>query len=161
MPCLSHNYFNLKKIKRMKLPKEIYNGVIIFIGIALYFLLMEVLHLSNLVYLRLFNIVFIYYGVNRTLQSNFSEGKTNFADNAISALMTALAGVLFSIMGLVAYIYAKGGDEYIRTLSESLLFVGSPSVMTYNISLLVEGIVSAVIVTFSLMLYWKKKYPSD
>lgn len=145
----------------MKLPKEIYNGVIIFIGIALYFLLMELLHLSNLFFLRLFNIVFIYYGVNRTLKSNLKEGKNNFADNAISALMTALAGVLFSIMGLVAYIYSKGGDEYIKTLSESLLFVGSPSVMTYNISLLVEGIVSAVIVTFSLMLFWKKKYPSD
>ncbi len=145
----------------MKLPKEISNGVIIFIGIALYFLLMEVLQLSNLFYLRIFNIVFIYYGVNRTLKSNFIEGKTNLADNAISALLTALIGVLLSITGLVAYIYAKGGDEYIRTLSKSLLFVGSPSVMTYNISLLFEGIVSAVIVTFSLMLFWKKKYPSD
>ncbi|MEN9908109.1 MAG: hypothetical protein RLZZ540_1258 [Bacteroidota bacterium] len=145
----------------MKLPKELYNGVIIFIGIALYFLLMEVLQLSNLYFLRLFNIVFIYYGVNRTLKSNFVEGKTNFADNAISALMTSLTGVLLSIMGLVAYIYAKGGDDYIRTLSETLLFVGSPSVMTYNISLLFEGIVSAVIVTFSLMLFWKNKYPSD
>lgn len=145
----------------MKLPKEIFNGVIIFIGIALYFMLMEVLQLSNLFYLRIFNIVFIYYGVNRTLKSNFIEGKTNLADNAISALLTALIGVLLSITGLVAYIYAKGGDEYIRTLSKSLLFVGSPSVMTYNISLLFEGIVSAVIVTFSLMLFWKKKYPSD
>ncbi|AOZ98918.1 MULTISPECIES: hypothetical protein [Flavobacterium] len=145
----------------MKLPKELYNGVIIFIGIALYFVLMEVLHLSNQFFLRLFNIVFIYYGVNKTLKSNFVEGKTDFADNAISALLTALTGVLLSIMGLVAYIYSKGGDSYIQTLSESLLFVGSPSVMTYNISLLFEGIVSAVIVTFSLMLYWKKKYPSD
>lgn len=145
----------------MKLPKEISNGVIIFIGIALYFLLMEVLQLSNLFYLRIFNIVFIYYGVNRALKSNFIEGKTNLADNAISALLTALTGVLLSITGLVAYIYAKGGDEYIRTLSKSLLFVGNPSVMTYNISLLFEGIVSAVIVTFSLMLFWKKKYPSD
>lgn len=145
----------------MKLPRELYNGAIIFTGIALYFLLMEVLKLSNLFFLRLFNIVFIYYGANRTLKANFAEGKTNFADNAISALITSLTGVLFSIMGLIAYIYSKGGDAYIKTLSESLLFVGSPSVMTYNISLLFEGIVSAVIVTFSLMLFWKKKYPSD
>lgn len=145
----------------MKLSKELFNGVIIFIGIALYFLLMEALHLSNVFFLRLFNIVFIYYGVNRTLKTNFIEGKTNLADNAISALVTSLTGVILSIMGLVAYIYSKGGDNYIKTLSESLLFVGSPSVMTYNISLLFEGIVSAVIVTFSLMLFWKKKYPTD
>ncbi len=107
------------------------------------------------------NILFIYYGVNRTLKTNFLEGKTNLADNAISALVTSLTGVILSIMGLIAYIYSKGGDDYIKTLSESLLFVGSPSVMTYNISLLFEGIVSAVIVTFSLMLFWKKKYPTD
>lgn len=145
----------------MKLPKELLNGVIIFIGIALYFLLMEALHLSNVFFLRLLNILFIYYGVNRTLKTNFLEGKTNLADNAISALVTSLTGVILSIMGLIAYIYSKGGDDYIKTLSESLLFVGSPSVMTYNISLLFEGIVSAVIVTFSLMLFWKKKYPTD
>ncbi|GEL10610.1 hypothetical protein SAMN05192550_0350 [Flavobacterium glycines] len=145
----------------MKLPKEFYNGVIIFTGIALYFLLMEALHLSNVYFLRLFNIIFVYYGVNRTLKSNFAEGKTNLPDNAISALTTSLTGVFLSISGLVAYIYAKGGDSYIKTLSDSLLFVGSPSVMTYNISLLFEGIVSAVIVTFSLMLFWKKKYPTD
>lgn len=145
----------------MKLQKELYNGVIIFIGIALYFLLMEVLNLSNLFFLRLFNILFIYYGVHRTLKANFAEGKTNFADNAISAMLTALIGVFLSISGLVAYIYARGGNEYLRTLSETLLFVGQPSVMMYNISLLVEGIVSALIVTFSLLLYWKKKYPSD
>lgn len=122
---------------------------------------MEALQLSNVFFLRLFNIVFIYYGVNRTLKSNLLEGRTNLADNAISSLITSLTGVFLSIMGLVAYIYAKGGDSYINTLSESLLFVGSPSVMTYNISLLFEGIVSAVIVTFSLMLFWKKKYPTD
>lgn len=145
----------------MKLPKEFYNGVIIFTGIALYFLMMEALHLCNVYFLRLFNIIFVYYGVNRTLKSNFAEGKTNLPDNAISALTTSLTGVFLSISGLVAYIYAKGGDSYIKTLSDSLLFVGSPSVMTYNISLLFEGIVSAVIVTFSLMLFWKKKYPTD
>ena len=29
----------------MKLPKELYNGIIIVIGIGLYFLLMEALHI--------------------------------------------------------------------------------------------------------------------
>jgi len=145
----------------MKLPKELYNGFVIFAGIAIYFLLMEALNLADLVYLRLLNILFIYYGVNRTLKSNFLEGKTNFPKNAISALVTSLVGVFLSIAGLIAYIYANGGDEYIKTLSENLLFGGSPSVMTYNISLLIEGIVSAVIVTFTSILYWKNKYPSD
>lgn len=145
----------------MKLPKELYNGIIVFIGISLYFLLMEALNLAGLFYLRLFNILFVFYGANRTLKSNFSEGKKVFTFNAISALTTSLIGVFLSIIGLIIYSYVKGGDQYVQSLSETLLFGGNPSIMTYSISLLFEGIVSAVLVTFILMLYWETRYASD
>jgi hypothetical protein len=145
----------------MKLPKELYNGCIIFIGIGLYFMSMEALGLANLFFLRLFNILFVFYGTNRTLKSNFVEGKIVFVSNAVSALLTSLIGVFLSIVGLVAYSFAKGGDAYVKTLSETLLFGGNPSVMTYSISIFFEGIVSAVIVSFILMLYWDTRYASD
>jgi hypothetical protein len=145
----------------MKLPKELYNGGIIFIGIGLYFLLMEVLGLADLFYLRLLNILFVFYGTNRTLKSNFNEGNTVFITNAISALLTSLTGIFLSTIGLITYSYAMGGDPYVQSLSESFLFAGNPSVMSYSISILIEGIVSAVIVTFTLLLYWKNRYPSD
>lgn len=145
----------------MKLPKELFNGVLIFIGIALYFLLMEVLGLTNVFYLRLLNIVFICYGVNRTLQYNYTEGKNNFGKNALSALITGTIGVFLSLIGLTAYIYSKGKEEYIKDLSYTLLYAGDTSVMTYSFSLFIEGIVSVLFVTFSLLLLWKRKYPSD
>ncbi|UQD55728.1 hypothetical protein [Flavobacterium sp. K5-23] len=145
----------------MKLPKELYNGGIIFIGIGLYFLLMEVLGLADLYYLRLLNILFVFYGTNRTLKSNFKEGQIVFITNAISALLTSLTGIFLSTIGLITYSYAMGGDSYVQSLSESFLFAGSPSVMSYSISILIEGIVSAVIVTFTLLLFWKSRYPSD
>lgn len=145
----------------MKLPKELYNGCIIFIGIGLYFLLMEAIGLADLFYLRLFNILFVFYGTNKTLTMNYAEGKTIFVSNAVSALITSLIGVFLSIAGLVAYSFMKGGDEYVQSLSETFLFGGNPSVMTYSISLLFEGIVSAVIVTFILILYWDTRYASD
>jgi hypothetical protein len=145
----------------MKLPKELYNGGIIFIGIGLYFLLMEVLGLADLYYLRLLNILFVFYGTNRTLKSNFKEGQIVFVTNAVSALLTSLTGIFLSTIGLITYSYAMGGDSYVLSLSETFLFAGSPSVMSYSISILIEGIVSAVIVTFSLLLFWKSRYPSD
>jgi hypothetical protein len=55
----------------------------------------------------------------------------------------------------------QGGDKYIESLSASFLFGGDPTVVTYGVSLLFEGIVSAVIVTYTLMLFWKKRYPCD
>jgi hypothetical protein len=145
----------------MKVPKEFYNGIIIWIGISIYFLAMKALNLADLFYLRAFNILFIYYGANRMLRINYKEGKTELPANAISALMTGLIGVFISIAGLVSYSYMEGGDKYIESLSASFLFGGDPTVVTYGVSLLFEGIVSAVIVTFTLMLFWKKRYPSD
>lgn len=145
----------------MKLPKELVNGFVIFIGIGLYFLLMELLGLADMYFLRLFNVLFVFYGTNKTLRSNFAEGKTILVSNAVSALFTSLSGVFLSIAGLIIYSYIKGGDIYIESLSKTFLFGGNPSVMTYSISLLFEGIVSAVIVTFMLMLYWDTRYSSD
>lgn len=145
----------------MKLPKELYNGIIIWIGISILFLLMKALNLADVFYLRALNILFIYYGANRTLKSNFAEGKKTLPANALSALQTSLIGVFISIGGLIAYSYLQGGDKFVESLSASFLFGGQPTVMTYGISLLFEGIVSAVIVTFTLMLIWKKRYPTD
>ncbi len=145
----------------MKLSKEFYNGVIIFGGISVYFALMNVLGFANLFYLRFFNILFVFYGVNKSVQMNILEGKKEFISNAVSAMKTSLIGVLLSILGLIAYSYSKGGDAYVQSLSETLLFGGNPSVMTYSICLLFEGVASSVIVTLLVMFYHNKQYPAD
>ena len=145
----------------MKLSKELTNGFIIFIGIGIYFLTVNMLGLSNLFYLRFFNIFFLIYGVNRTLVSNLNEGKKEFLSNTVSAFATAFIGVCLSIVGLICYSYLRGGDAFIQTLSKTFLFGGNPSVMTYSICLLFEGIAAAVIVTLVLMFYYNNIYPAD
>lgn len=145
----------------MKISRELTNGFIIFIGIGIYFLTMNMLGLSDLFYLRFFNIVFVIFGVNRTMISNLSDGKKQFLPNAISAFATACIGVFLSIIGLIGYSYLHGGDAFIQTLSKTFLFGGNPSVMTYSICLLFEGIAAAVIVTLVLMFYYNNKYPAD
>jgi len=145
----------------MKLSKEFYNGCIIFIGISLYFLLMNALGYANVFYLRVLNIFIVFYGVNRTLQMNYREGKNDFVFNVASAMITSLIAVFLSIAGLVVYSYTKGGDSYIHSLSRSFLFGGNPTITTYSISLLFEGIASSVIVTFLLIIYRNNRYHSD
>ena len=145
----------------MKLPKELVNGFIIVLGIGLYFLLMQLLGLADVYLLRVFNVLFIFYGVNRTLKSNYNEGNVTLASNSVSAFSTAVIGVFLSIVALIAYSYMKGGEAYIGRLSKTFLFGGDPSIMTYSISLLFEGIGSAVIVTFILLLLWDSKFKTD
>ncbi|TDE45587.1 hypothetical protein E0I26_06475 [Flavobacterium rhamnosiphilum] len=145
----------------MKLPKELVNGGIIFIGIGVYFLLIDALGFADLFYLRLLNVFFVFYGVNRTIETNITEGKKNFVDNAVSAMITSLVGVFLSIIGLVTYSYMNGGDSYVKSLPKTFLFGGNPSVNTYSICLLFEGIASSVIVTMLLMLYWNNRHATD
>ena len=145
----------------MKLSKEFYNGALIFAGIGIYFLLMDVLGLAHLFYLRFLNVIFVFYGVNKTVRMNLAEGKNDFISNATSVLTTSLVGVVLSVLGLVIYSYSKGGDAYVQSLSETFLFGGNPSVMTYSICLLFEGIASSVIVSLLVLLYWNNRYPAD
>lgn len=145
----------------MKIPKEIINGSFIFLGIAAFFILMEILNLSHLFYLRLLNVLFIFYGVNRTLKMNLEEGNNSFVPNAISAIVTSFTGVVLSIVALLIYSYAKGGDTYVKTLSSAFMFGGEPSVPTYCLCLFFEGTASCIIVTLLLMLYWNNKYAAD
>jgi hypothetical protein len=60
------------------LPKELYNGIIIWIGISIYFLSMKALDLADLFYLRALNILFIYYGANRMLKVIIKKEKLSF-----------------------------------------------------------------------------------
>jgi hypothetical protein len=145
----------------MKISKEVFNGATIFVGISVYFLLMNALGFADVFYLRLFNIVFVYYGVNKTIQMNVAEGKKTFVSNAVSAMMTSIVGVVLSVIGLIVYSYMKGGDNYVQSLSETFLFGGKPSVETYCISLLFEGVASSVIVTLFAMLYWNNRFTAD
>ncbi|EIA09755.1 hypothetical protein [Flavobacterium frigoris] len=145
----------------MKVPKELLNGSIIFIGITAYFLLMNVLGYGNSFYLRLVNIFFVFYGVNRTIKMNVEEGQKDFVSNAVSAMVTSLVGVFLSIVGLIIYSYMQGGDDYVQSLSKTFLFGGNPSIFSYSISLLFEGIASSVIVAMLLMLYWNNRLTTD
>jgi hypothetical protein len=122
---------------------------------------MNALGYADLFYLRIVNVFFVFYGVNKTIEMNVAEGKKAFIANAISAMITSLIGVFLSIIGLVVYSYMQGGDSYVKSLSKTFLFGGNPSVNTYSICLLFEGIASSVIVTMLLMLYWNNRLTTD
>ena len=130
----------------------------IFIGIGIYFLTMELLGLSDVFILRMLNILIVVYFVNKVIKSNYREGRIEYLDNLISGAITSLIGVALSVAGLLAYISFKGGNEYLSQLSKNFLFGGGePSMYQYCIGLLFEGIASSIIITFTLMQYWKDR----
>ena len=142
----------------MNLSKEMNNGIMIFIGIGIYFLTMELLGLSDVFILRMLNILIVVYFVNKVIKSNYKEGRIEYLDNLISGAITSLIGVALSVAGLLSYISFKGGNDYLAQLSKNFLFGGGePSMYQYCIGLLFEGIASSIIITFTLMQYWKDR----
>lgn len=151
----------MKTAHSSEIPRELSSGLLIFAGVALYFLLMELLNLSDIAYLRLLNVFFILYGVHRILKINLAEGQKNFLFNAVSAMITAFIGVILSLSALMIYSYARGGDQYVATLSETFMFGAEPSVPVYILCLLFEASASCIVVTLVLMLCMNSRFKAD
>jgi len=141
----------------MKQSKEIINGLLIFFGISVYFLLMQALDQADNFFLRFFNLLIVYFGVYRTIKANFKEGKFAYGENLISSAFTAFYGVVLSFFGIIIYIYANGGQPFLDKLAPGFIFNGNPTVAEYCFGLLFEGIVSSAVIVFISMQYWKGK----
>lgn len=142
----------------MNFSRILINGLIIYICIALFFLLMEVLGWSDQVYMRLFNFIFVIYGVNRTIQGNYKEHIDGYFTNLVSAIFTALISLALGLASLIAYIEYKGGNSYLNHFEEIFVFGGGePSLYQFITGLLIEGVAASAIVSFALMQFWKDK----
>ncbi|MXN91362.1 hypothetical protein GR160_08980 [Flavobacterium sp. Sd200] len=142
----------------MKASRIIINGIIIFIGIGLFFLLMEVMGLSDNIYLRLVNFVFVIYGINRTIKANFNDDIDGYFTNITSAILTGLTGLILGVFSFMMYVEYKGGEEYLQKYASDYIFGGgNPSPYQFGIGLFIEGLASSVIVSFTLMQFWKDK----
>lgn len=147
----------------MNFSRIVINGLIIYIGIALFFLLMELVGWSDQIYLRLVNFIFVIYGINKTIKSNYESHVNGYFTNLISGIFTAIVSLalgIFSFIGYIEYMGAKhgGSNEYLQRYVGSYIFGGGePSLYQFCIGLTVEGVASSVIVSFALMQYWKDK----
>lgn len=141
----------------MKLSNELKNGILISLGIGVFFLLMDGLGLSKYYLLRVLNAFIIIYGLNRSIKSNLENGKKGYLDNLLSSALTGVIGVALSIFGLALYIDFRGGQTYLNKLSETFLFGGNPTIGEYCFGLLIEGIASVLMIVFVNMLLWSRK----
>jgi len=142
----------------MKFKRELTNGLIIFLCMGVYFLVMEILNLSHLFYLRIFNVIFVIYGVNRTIKGNHDAGVRGYFTNLVGAIMTSMIGAVLSIIALMIYIKANGGQAYLNEHPMRYIFGGDTTIVEYFcIGLFFEAAAASLAVSFCLMQYWKDK----
>lgn len=139
----------------MKNTIEFKNGLIIFLGIGIFFLLMDFLGLTDKNYLRILNAFIVLYGINSTIKSNLNNSKNDYFENLVSGFKTGIIGVFLGIIGLIIFIYIKGGESYLNKLSDTFFFGKDNNIIKYCSVLFFEGIASSLIGSFTLMQYWK------
>lgn len=142
----------------MNFSRIILNGVIVYICIAIIFVIMELLNLSDEIYLRLINFIPVIWGINRTIKTNYKEHLDGYFSNLVSGILTGLTSLALVLISFVIYVEIRGEHAYLRRFAESYIFGGGdPSIYQFCIGLALEGIASSVIVSFALMQYWKDK----
>ena len=142
----------------MQFKREFLNGFLIFLGIGLYFILLELAGLSDLFYMRILNVAIVVWGVNRTIKGNHDAGVRGYFTNFLGAIMTSMIGAVLSIIALMIYIHFQGGEAYLKNLAENFIFGGGElTIQQYCIGLLFESTAASLAVSFSLMQYWKDK----
>jgi hypothetical protein len=142
----------------MKAKRIFINALIIFICIGVFFLIMESLDLTHIIYLRLVNFIFVIYGVNKTIRANFKEGINGYFTNLTAAFATALVSLALGVFSFMLYAEYKGGEEYLKTYADGYIFGGwDPSPYQFGATLFIEGLAASVIVSFTLMQFWKDK----
>jgi hypothetical protein len=138
----------------MKNNTVLKNAFLIFLGIGLFFLLMDFLGLASKNYLRSLNAFIVLYGMHKTIKYNYTKGKMDYFENLFSGFVTGVLGVFLGIVGLIAFIYFKGGESYLNTLSNTFFFVGEISMIQYCGVLFFEGVASCLIGSLVLMQFY-------
>lgn len=116
---------------------------------------MDFLGLADKNYLRILNAFIVLYGINETIKMNIKNGKTDYLQNLVSGFKTGIIGVFLGIVGLIIFIYIKGGEVYLDKLSDTFFFGEDNNIIKYCSILFFEGIASSLIGSFTLMQYWK------
>ncbi|MGG8495621.1 hypothetical protein ACQY1Q_04335 [Tenacibaculum sp. TC6] len=131
------------------------NALLIFAGIAGYFLLMKILGLDSIPELRFLNFVFVLWGINRAIKTNIKTNQeTLYFQNFLIGTGTSILAVGISILGLIIYVSFLDGS-FIKVLENSSFWGKDLSLPLVIFALAIEGIASSVTCAFILMQYYK------
>jgi hypothetical protein len=136
----------------LKQTNAITNGFIIFLLIGVYFVLLELLGLTDNFYLRFVNFIFVIYGVNSTLKKASRASKT-YIQRLIAGVTTVFISITLSALSLFLYLIAF--DPNISAYGMTL--IPAETDLAFASVIFVEGFTSSMMVVFILLQYWKNE----
>lgn len=131
------------------------NALLIFAGIAGYFLVMKILGLDHVAELRFLNFAFVLYGINRAIKTNIIRNHESvYFSNFLLGIGTSIVAVALTIVSLIIYVDFID-PSFMNVLEKSSFWGQKLSLPLVVFALAIEGIASSVICSFILMQYYK------
>lgn len=130
-------------------------GIYMFLSMVALFFIMKLFGLEKVTELRLLNILIAGYFSNKLAQNNLIEdAELDYVSNLGSLLIANLIAVFLCCISLVLYV--KILDPGLMASIGDGFFLGKHlTIDKVAVAILMEGSASAIIVSFSLMQYWK------
>ena len=130
-------------------------GLYMFLSMVALFFIMKLVGLEKVTELRLLNILIAGYFSNRLAQHNLIEdAEVEYVSNLGSLLFANLIAVFLSALSLVFYVKLID-PSFMASLGNGFFLGNNLTIEKIAIAILMEGSASAIIVSFSLMQYWK------
>ena len=141
------------------LSPSIRYGIYSFIGIASYFILMKLLGLEHVIWLRAFNILIVLYFTNRLARANFTDDtEDNYVSNLMSLIVANGVTTIASVASFAIYVTFID-HAFLSQVKGGILFAQGFTLEHALVSIFMEGMAGALIISFVLMQYWKNMKP--
>ncbi|PKR79814.1 hypothetical protein CW751_13370 [Brumimicrobium salinarum] len=136
--------------------KAIRNGIILFLILGLYFLILDLLGWADNIFLRLVNYIFIIAILNNTIRHAVSIGK-NYLQRLFAGIATVFIASFLGAIGLLTYfsILEPPLENYIDSVISANSHVG------LTVALFIQSLTSSIIVVFIMLQFYKNKAPRE
>jgi len=152
--------FNTKAMETQRLSIEklaATSGVLICIAMIVYFMTMTYLHLAHIAELRFLNFLIATSGAYASIR--YYNTKTQSHIQYLNGLMLSFLSILVSAVLFALFIYfyfAQANPGLLDVIRVDAPIMGQNlSAFTASITVIAEGIVSAMVISFCLMQYFK------
>lgn len=133
------------------------NGLLIFGLIGVYFIILELLGLTDNVFLKFINFIFVLIGVNSTLKQSSKIG-ADYLKKLVAGVVTVFTGIVLSAVALLIYLNVNDSSD-ISAYAMTLM----PAETNFEFAgvIFIEGFTSSLMIVFIMLQYWKNVNVSE
>ena len=127
------------------------NGLLIFGLVGVYFIILELLGLTDNIFLKFINFIFVLIGVNNTLKAA-ANANASYLKKLVSGVTTVFIGILLSAIALYIYLNVNEASDL---SAYAVTLIPAETNLEFAGIIFVEGFTSSLMIVFIMLQYWK------